>query len=91
MLQQPSFCYNGIISLPALNIIRGDFMVYLNVTINGKIDSKELWNDIKGYDVNVTDLGEVTFVYGQVSMYDSMFIIDICRKYGDITHEVTSI
>ena len=66
-------------------------MVYISVTINGKIDSKKLWNDIKGYDVNVTDLGEVTFVYGQASMYDSMFIIDICRKYGDITHEVTSI
>lgn len=66
-------------------------MVYVNCTIKGKIDSKELWNDICRYDVNVTDMGEVTFVYGQVSMYDSMFIIDICRKYGDITSEVTSI
>ena len=66
-------------------------MVYINVTIKGKIDSKELWDDIKGCDVNVTDLGEVTFVYGQASMYDSMFIIDICRKYGDISTEVTSI
>ena len=66
-------------------------MVYINVTIKGKIDSKELWDDIKGYDVNVTDLGEVTFVYGQATMYDSMFIIDICRKYGDISTEVTSI
>ena len=74
-----------------MNILRGDFMVYINVTIKGKIDSKELWNDIKGYDVNVTDLGEVTFVYGQASMYDTMFIIDICRKYGDISTEVTSI
>lgn len=66
-------------------------MVYINVTIKGKIDSKELWEDIKRYDVNVTDTGEVTFVYGEASMYDSMFIIDICRKYGDITSEVTSI
>jgi len=30
-------------------------------------------------------------VYGKCSMYDSMFIIDICRKYGDISTEVTSI
>lgn len=66
-------------------------MVYVNVQINGKIDSKELWNDVKRYDINVTDLGEMTMVYGKVSMYDSMFIIDICRKYGDITSEVTSI
>lgn len=66
-------------------------MVYINVTIKDKIDSKELWDDIKGYDVNVTDMGEVTFVHGKTSMYDSMFIIDICRKYGDITSEVTSI
>jgi len=66
-------------------------MVYVNVQINGKIDSNELWNDVKRYDINVTDLGEMTMVYGKVSMYDSMFIIDICRKYGDITSEVTSI
>lgn len=66
-------------------------MVYVNCTINGKIDSRELWDDIKNYDVNVTDLGEVTYVYGQVSMYDSLFVIDICRKYGDTISEVTSI
>lgn len=66
-------------------------MVYVSCTINGKIDSRELWDDIKDYDVNVTDLGEVTYVYGQVSMYDSLFVIDICRKYGDTISEVTSI
>lgn len=66
-------------------------MVYINVSITGKIDSKKLYSEISSYDINVTDLGEVTFVYGKVSMYDSMFIIDICRKYGDITSEVTSI
>lgn len=66
-------------------------MVYVNVTIKGQIDSKALWEDVKGYDVNVTDLGEFTSVYGKTSMYDSMFIIDICRKYGDITSEVTAI
>lgn len=66
-------------------------MVYINITITGKIDSKALWEDIKSYDVNVTDLGDVTFVHGEASMYDTMFIVDICRKYGDITSEVTSI
>ena len=74
-----------------LHILRGDFMVYVNVMIQGQIDSKSLWEDVKGYDVNVTDMVEFTSVYGKVSMYDSMFIIDICRKYGDITSEVTSI
>lgn len=66
-------------------------MVYVNVTIQGQIDSKALWDDVKDYDVNVTDMIQFTAVYGKVSMYDSMFIIDICRKYGDITTEVTSI
>lgn len=66
-------------------------MVYVSCTINGKIDSRELWDDIKDYDVNVTDLGKVTYVYGQLSMYDSLFVIDICRKYGDTISEVTSI
>lgn len=66
-------------------------MVYVNVTIQGQIDSKSLWEDVKDYDVNVTDMIQFTAVYGKVSMYESMFIIDICRKYGDITTEVTSI
>ena len=66
-------------------------MVYVNVTIQGQIDSKSLWEDVKDYDVNVTDMIQFTAVYGKVSMYDSMFIIDICRKYGDITTEVTYI
>ncbi len=66
-------------------------MVYVSVTIKGKIDSKALWSEISEYDVNVTDMDDVTFVYGKASMYDSMFIIDICRKYGDITKEVTSL
>ena len=66
-------------------------MLYVNVEIRGKIDSKELYQDLEGYNLNVTDLGEMTYVYGQSSMYDSMFILDICRKYGDITSEVTSI
>ena len=66
-------------------------MVYVSVTIKGKIDSKALWTEISDYDVNVTDMGDVTFVYGKASMYDSMFIIDICRKYGDITKEVTAL
>lgn len=66
-------------------------MVYVNVTIQGQIDSKSLWEDVKDYDINVTDMIQFTAVYGKVSMYDSMFIIDICRKYGDITTEVTSI
>lgn len=66
-------------------------MVYINVTIKGKIDSKELWEDIRRYDVNVTDMGEVTFVHGEASMCDLILIISICRKYGDINCEVTSI
>ena len=66
-------------------------MVYLNIKINGKIDSKKLWEEVKEYDINVTDLESFTSVYGKCSMYDSMFVIDICRKYGDIQTEVTSI
>lgn len=66
-------------------------MVYINVTINGKIDSKKLWEEVKCYDINVTDLEAFTTVHGKCSMYDSMFIIDICRKYGDVKSEVTSI
>lgn len=66
-------------------------MVYVNVTINGQIDSRELYEDVRRYKVNVTDFITFTAVYGQVSVKDSLSIIDICRKYGDITSEVTSV
>lgn len=63
-------------------------MVLLNIEIKGAIDSKKLWEEIRQYGVNVTDLEKYTLVHGEVSMYDSMFVIDICRKYGDITSSV---
>ena len=66
-------------------------MVYVNVTINGQIDSRELYEDVRRYKVNVTDFITFTAVYGNVSVKDSLTIIDICRKYGDIISEVTSI
>lgn len=66
-------------------------MVYVNVTINGQIDSRELYEDVRHYKVNVTDFITFTAVYGQVSVKDSATVIDICRKYGDIKSEVTSV
>ena len=67
-------------------------MVYVNVTIKGKIESKELWLDLTGFkDINVTDLGNETYVYCQTSMYDATTIVDICRKYGEVHAEITSI
>jgi len=66
-------------------------MVYLNVTIEGKIESRDLWEDVHRFRVNVTDMIHYTWVYGELSMKDAMIVISICRKYGDIKSEVTSI
>lgn len=47
------------------------------------IDSKSLYDELKPYKMNVTDLSESIFVYGRM---DSLFlpeVIFILLKYGD--------
>ena len=47
------------------------------------IDSKGLYEELKPYKMNVTDLSESIFVYGRM---DSLFlpeVIFILLKYGD--------
>lgn len=55
------------------------------VTINGNIDSASLYEDLKDYHVNVSDIISKTYVYGVVDLIDPCVenIIQICHKYGD--------
>ena len=52
--------------------------------IQGKIDSMALWEQIKRYGVNVTDLCQKTLVYGEVDFITAGTIISICSMHGDI-------
>lgn len=55
------------------------------ITIKGKIDSKELYEDLKQYGLNVTDMGEKTLIYAKIDIRDNTIekILAICNKYGD--------
>lgn len=54
------------------------------VTIPGAIDSKELYEDIKQFGCNVTDLGDKTLVYATIDIRNSAieYIMTACHKYN---------
>ena len=58
--------------------------VSLYAEVTGKIDSRKLYSEIKDYDVNVTDLGIKTLIYGEVSLKVALIIIDAASEYGRI-------
>ena len=58
--------------------------VTLYIEIEGTIDSRELYNDIERYRVNVTDLRVKTLVYGEVQLGVAFRIIEQSAKYGSI-------
>lgn len=62
-------------------------MAYLMVKIQGPFDSKKLWSLIKRYGVNLTDLGKIVLVYGDVSFDDAVDIIAFCSMFGEIESE----
>lgn len=59
-------------------------MANLNVEIKGPFDSKKLWALIERYGVNLTDLGNIVLVYGEVDVHDATDIIAYCSLFGDI-------
>ena len=62
--------------------------VNIFITIKGKIDSFELYEVLKGYGMNVTDLIDKTLIYATCSLEDAISVIGICSAYGDFTAEV---
>lgn len=64
-------------------------MVDIQVEIRGNIDSRALWSLIKRYGVNLTDLGNVSLVYGTVKdFHDATDVIVYCALFGDIKTDV---
>lgn len=54
----------------------------LLIKITGRINSLDLWEHIKHYGVNLTDLEEFTYVIGETNLNDAIAIIRICALYG---------
>lgn len=53
------------------------------------VDSKRLYELVKQYGVNVTDLGDRVFVYGDVSFPVLTDIIYRCSLFGSLSLELS--
>ena len=62
-------------------------MKHLYAVIKGPFDSKKLWSLISHYGVNLTDLDNVVYVYGDVGLSDACSIIVLCSIFGEYTCE----
>lgn len=63
-------------------------MVEISIEVKGKIDSRALWSLIEPYGVNLTDLGNVSLVYGTVKdFHEATDVIVYCALFGDIKTE----
>lgn len=63
--------------------------IILLIKITGKINSLDLWEHIKRYGVNLTDLEEFTYVMGETNINDALKIIRICSLYGPLMIELS--
>lgn len=62
-------------------------MLNFYITIEGRIESEELYKALECYNVNMLDMGYQTVINGCVSDHSLLRIIVLCRKYGKL--EVT--
>ena len=68
--------------------------MWLHITFPGhNVDSHELYNDLRMYDVNVTDMGIVVHVYKNgITMNQINDVIAICEKHGHfVINEIASV
>lgn len=54
------------------------------IEISGKIKSLELYKKLEKYNVNLTDIIFLTFVYGEADLNTLIKIILTCSKYGKV-------
>lgn len=63
-------------------------MYHIFIEIKGNIDSFKLWDAIKGYKLNLTDLGEINLIYGEIALQYIGELISLCASYGMIHADV---
>lgn len=52
------------------------------------IDSRQLWEKIKVYAVNLTEVDGVIWVHGETNARNLGFIIDRCAAFGNLDIKV---
>ena len=63
--------------------------IKLFVEIKGNIDSLILWELIKDYKMNLTDVVDKSWVYGDADPLVAAKVVSICALFGDIKAELT--
>lgn len=58
--------------------------MYFDKEITNCTNSRALYRELKGFGLNVTDLGKSVYVHGEIEAKDYDRIIRICAEYGDI-------
>jgi hypothetical protein len=58
--------------------------VRLEIEIKGPADTLMLWSLIEKYKVNLTDIGEVIYIYGDTNITSAARIISCCALFGDL-------
>ena len=55
------------------------------VTVKPRVESRELYERLRPYDANVTDVGDKVYVYTEIDIREDAVehIIAICKEYGD--------
>lgn len=63
--------------------------VTIFIKIHGEINSRELYELLAPYGMNVTDCGEMTLIYGEAKQADIGQIVFKAALFGDISAEIT--
>lgn len=61
--------------------------MYVSVEIKGPINSRALWSLISRYNVSCTDLGKMTYVYGDVTFDEAVDVVSFCSMFGELKTE----
>lgn len=56
--------------------------MYITAEFPANIDSKELYEMVKQYKLNVTDIITKVYMIGTVNQKDLPFILYVCSKFG---------
>lgn len=56
--------------------------MYITAEFPANIDSKELYEMVKCFKLNVTDIGKTVYMYGEMSTKHLQTVIAICYKFG---------
>ena len=57
-------------------------MYKIMIELAGGIDSRELYNMVVKYELNVTDVGTDVYIHGMIHSYELCDVLAISEKFG---------